>query len=70
MNKTFLVMRHEFWRHVTRRSFLIAVFAFPLIFLLIIGGVILFFSGKAREPVGVIDHADFLMEPAAYQLVE
>ncbi len=70
MNKTFLVMRHEFWRHVKRRSFLLAVFAFPLIFLLIIAGAILFFSGKANEPVGVIDHASILMTPAAYQLIE
>ncbi len=70
MNKTFLVMRHEFWRHVKRRSFLLAVFAFPLIFLLIIAGAILFFSGKENEPVGVIDHASILMMPAAYQLIE
>ncbi|MCA9930686.1 MAG: ABC transporter permease [Anaerolineales bacterium] len=69
MNKTFLVMRHEFWRHITRRSFLIAVLAFPIILSVIIGGAILFFSSKAKEPVGVIDQAHILLEPAAYQAI-
>jgi ABC-2 type transport system permease protein len=70
MNKTFLVMRHEFWRHVTRRSFLIAVLALPIVLLAIIGGMILFFSAKAKEPVGVVDQAAVLMEPAAYRAFE
>ncbi len=69
MNKTILVMRHEFWRHITRRSFLTAVFAFPIILIVILTGVILFFSSKANEPVGVIDQAGILLEPAAYQAI-
>ena len=70
MNKTFLVMRHEFRRHVKRRSFLVAVFAFPAIMLLVIGGAIIFFSGKENEPVGVVDPASILMTPAAYHMIE
>jgi len=70
MNKTFLVMRHELRRHITRRSFLFAVLVLPMILLLVIGGAILFFSGKENEPVAVVDHAHILMEPTAYQLVE
>ncbi|VAW38663.1 hypothetical protein MNBD_CHLOROFLEXI01-889 [hydrothermal vent metagenome] len=70
MNKTFLVMRHEFRRHITRRSFLFAVLIVPLILLLVFAGAALFFSGKEDEPVAIVDHANILMAPAAYQLLE
>ncbi len=66
MNKTFLVMRHEFVRHITRRSFIWAVVGMPLIFVVIIAGVIIFFSGKEDEPVGVVDLAGVTMAPEAY----
>ncbi len=69
MNKTLLVMRHEFWRHIKRRSFIFAVLGLPAIMLLVAGGVILFFSQKAEEPVGVVDRAGVLMEPAVYQAI-
>lgn len=67
MKKALLVMRHEFWRHVTRRSFLFAVFGMPALFVLIIGGLILFFAGRGDDPVGLVDQADVLISPAAYQ---
>jgi ABC-2 type transport system permease protein len=66
MNKTFLVMKHEFWRHFKRRSFLFAVLGLPLMMVVIAAAVIIFFSGKAEEPVGVVDQAGVVMEPAAY----
>ncbi len=69
MNKTFLVMRHEFWRHVTRRSFIFAILGMPTIMLLVAGGIILFFRGKADDPVGVVDQARVTMAPEAYQKI-
>ena len=70
MNKTFLVMRHEFWRHVKRRSFIFAILGLPAIMLVVIGGIILFFNLKGEEPVGVVDRANVLMEPAAYRALD
>ena len=70
MNKTILVMKHEFWRHFKRRGFLFAVLGLPVMMLAIAGGVILFFTSKADEPVGVIDQAGILLEPAAYAAIE
>lgn len=70
MNKTILVMKHEFWRHFKRRGFLFAVLGLPVMMFVIAGGVILFFTGKADEPVGVIDQAGILLEPAAYAAIE
>ncbi|MCP4425903.1 MAG: ABC transporter permease [Chloroflexi bacterium] len=70
MNKTFLVMRHEFWRHITRRSFIFAILGMPTIILLVAGGVILFFTSKGKDPVGVVDLAKVTMEPSAYKAIE
>lgn len=70
MNKTILVMKHEFWRHFKRRSFLFAVLGLPVIMFTIAAGVILFFTGKANEPVGVVDPAGILLEPAVYAAIE
>ena len=67
MTKTFLVLRHEFLRHVTRRSFLFAVLGFPLLMALIFGGIVYFFSRQEDKPVGVIDEAGVLLDPALYQ---
>lgn len=70
MNKTILVMRHEFWRHFKRRSFLFAVLGLPVIMIMVGAGVVLFFNSKADQPVGVIDQAGIVMEPAAYTAIE
>lgn len=70
MRKTFFVMRHEFLRHITRRGFIFAILGMPLIMLVIIGGIILFFTGKADDAVGVVDEPTILLEPAAYLKIE
>ena len=67
MSKTLLVLRHEFLRHVTRRSFLFAVLGFPLLMVLIFGGIVLFINSQEDEPVGVVDEAGLLLDPAVYQ---
>ncbi|MCC6602193.1 MAG: ABC transporter permease [Anaerolineae bacterium] len=70
MNKTILVMKHEFWRHFKRRSFLFAVLGLPVIMIAIGAGVVLFFNSKSDDPVGVIDQAGIVMDPAAYAAIE
>ncbi len=70
MNKTFLVMRHEFWRHFTRRGFIFAVLGLPTIMVLVIGGMVLFFTSKSEEPAGVVDQAGIMMQPALYANID
>lgn len=70
MKKLFLVLRHEFGRHVKRRGFIFMVVGFPLLIALITGGIILFFVGKAREPVGVVDHSGALLAANAYRALD
>jgi ABC-2 type transport system permease protein len=66
-SKMMLVARYEYWRHVARRGFLFAVLGMPAIFAVIIGALILFFTAKANDPVGVVDLSGRLLSPADYQ---
>jgi ABC-2 type transport system permease protein len=66
VTKTFLIARHEFWRHVLRRGFLFAIIGLPLLLLLIMGGSIWFFASGARDPIGVVDQSGQLLSPADY----
>lgn len=70
MNKTILVMRHEFWRHFTRRGFLFAILVLPLLMFTIIAGVVWFFTSRADKLVGAVDAAGILLEPAAYAALD
>jgi ABC-type Na+ efflux pump permease subunit len=70
MNKTILVMKHEFWRHFKRRGFLFAILALPLLMFAIIAGVVWFFTSRADKPVGAVDQAGILLEPAAYAALD
>jgi hypothetical protein len=49
-SKMALIARYEYWRHVYRRGFLFAILGIPLIFAVIIGAAIFFFSAQANEP--------------------
>src|SRR5687768_9334894 len=66
-SKMMLVARYEYWRHVARRGFLFAVLGMPTIFAVIIGALILFFTAKANDPVGVVDLSGRLLPAADYQ---
>jgi ABC-2 type transport system permease protein len=66
-SKMMLVARYEYWRHVARRGFLFAILGMPIIFAVIIGALILFFTAKANDPVGVVDLSGRLIPAADYQ---
>ena len=66
MHKMLLVARHEFWRYVTRRGFLFAVFGLPLLLVGIFVVTIAVVGGRADDPVGVVDHSGLMLDPAAY----
>lgn len=66
MSKTLLVARYEFRRHVWRKGFLFTVLGIPLLFILIIGGIVLFFTAKHNVPVGVVDHSGQLISLEDY----
>lgn len=70
MNKTILVMKHEFWRHFKRRSFLFAVLGLPVLMITIGAGVVFFFNSKSDDPVGIVDQAGIVMDPTAYATIE
>ena len=62
-------MKHEFGRHFKRRGFLFAVLGLPLLMFVITAGIIWFFTSQADDPVGFVDEAAVLLEPAAYTAV-
>ena len=66
MIKMLYVLRHEFRRHVTRRSFLFAVLGLPLLMALIFVAVIFFLSRGADQPVGIVDQSGLLADPETY----
>ena len=53
-----------------RRSFLFAVLGMPVMMLAIVAGVVWFFTSRADDPVGVVDQAGIVLEPAAYAAIE
>jgi ABC-2 type transport system permease protein len=70
MKKLFLVLRHEFWRHVKRRGFIFMAVGFPLLMAVVMGSIILFFVGKAREPMGVVDRSGTLLAAETYRSLD
>lgn len=66
MNKTWLVIRHEYLLRVLSRGFLVAVIGFPLLMVCIFAGVIWLTVSKRHTPVGVVDVAQVLMPFESY----
>lgn len=66
MYKTWLVARYEYGRHVWRKEFLLMVLGMPLLFILITGAIVLFFTAKRDVPVGVVDQANLLLAQERY----
>ena len=66
MSKLWLVARHEYKRHVQKRSFLFALLSVPLVMVVVIGiALLLRPSGESRVvTVGYVDQAGLLAGPA------
>ena len=64
MYKTWLIIKHEYLRHVLRKRFIVTLISFPLL-IAVSGGVGYFstFLGIDKTPVGYIDRAGVLTNP-------
>lgn len=64
---------HEYWGHITRRSYLLFTFGFPIFFITVpvIGGLILYLAIRAAmpptdpQPIGLIDQPGILADSPA-----
>ncbi len=66
MRKLWLVATHEFRRNVFKKSFILALLAFPLILTVQIGFGLLFnATGKDYTPIGYVDRAGVFDNPIA-----
>jgi ABC-2 type transport system permease protein len=61
MNKTWLVMKHEYLKHVAKKRFLLAVFSLPFFIIIIIGiGFLSVLVSMDNSPIGYVDYAGIL----------
>lgn len=67
MNKTWLVIKHEYLRHVKRKRFIMAVLSMPIfiLFIIIVGMITVALSFNDK-PIGYIDQAGVLTDPLPY----
>ncbi len=63
MNKTWLVIKNEYLRHVKRKRFIVAVLSMPLLILLMVGiGVLIASLSYDNTPVGYQDKSGILTQ--------
>ncbi|HSH04194.1 MAG TPA: ABC transporter permease [Anaerolineae bacterium] len=60
MRETLLIFSHEYWKHIWQRSFFFIVFGIPVIFVILIVGVVLFLALPGGDPVGLVDQANII----------
>lgn len=70
MNKWWLVVRFEFWRHILRQGFWWNVLFIPLLLVAIAVIVGFFIGGQREQPVGVVDLSGMLIPPTEYLPIE
>ena len=64
MNKTWLVIKNEYLRHVKRKRFIVAVLSMPLLILLMVGiGVLIASLSYDNTPIGYQDKSGILTQP-------
>jgi ABC-2 type transport system permease protein len=68
MNKIWLVIKHEYFKHVKKKRFILAILSLPFFILLMVGvgflSVIIQFD---NTPIGYIDNSGLLENPVAYE---
>ena len=64
MNKSWLVMKHEYFRHVKRKRFILALLSLPLFVILMVAiGVLSATLSFDDKPVGYLDRSGVLSQP-------
>ncbi len=67
MNKIWLVIKHEYLKHVRKRRFILAILSLPIFIIFMIGiGFISGISQYNSAPVGFIDHSKLLSGATEY----
>lgn len=68
MNKTWLVIKHEYWKHVKKKRFILAILSLPFFILLMVAiGFLSVIFQYNDSPVGYIDRSSLLDNPIEYQ---
>jgi ABC-2 type transport system permease protein len=68
MNKTWLVIKHEYLKHVKKKRFILAIFSLPFFILLMVGvGFLAVVIQYDDTPVGYIDQSGILSNPIEFQ---
>jgi ABC-2 type transport system permease protein len=67
VHNIWLVARYEIARHIVRKGFIWGIIGLPLILVVVMGGIILFFTSGADDPVGVVDQAGITMPVDTYR---
>jgi len=61
MNRIWLVLKHEYLRHITKKRFILAILSMPLFIVVIIGiGLLSALISADFSPVGYVDQANLL----------
>lgn len=68
MNKTWLVIKHEYWKHVKKKRFILAILSLPFFILIMVAiGFLSVIVQYNDSPVGYIDRSNLLDDPIEYQ---
>ncbi len=64
MNKTWLIIKHEYLRHVKRKRFILAVLSMPFFVILMVGiGVLTAVFSTNNNPIGYVDYSGIFVNP-------
>lgn len=68
MNKTWLVIKHEYWKHVKKKRFILAILSLPFFILLMVAiGFLSVILQYNDSPIGYIDRSGLLDNSIVYQ---
>ncbi len=71
MNKTWLVIKHEYLRHVLRKRFILALLSVPLfVAAMVVFGILAAVLSNDSRPAAIIDQAGFIQQESIAQLQE
>ncbi|PKO04856.1 MAG: hypothetical protein CVU41_14740 [Chloroflexi bacterium HGW-Chloroflexi-3] len=69
MSKTWLVIKHEYWKHVKKKRFILAILSLPFFILLMVAiGFLSVIFQYNDSPIGFVDRSSILDNPIEYQV--